>query len=106
MEDGSLPSYLFLILIILVMVFNGLTVACKRALDYIDRNVIKERLEDEPDNKKLQLVTEFLAKPSKYHYANHAASFISIIICFILFNLLLLILDLNEKLPGPVGVGL
>ena len=44
MEDGSLPSYLFLILIILIMVFNGLVVACKRALDYIDRNVIKDYL--------------------------------------------------------------
>ena len=86
MEDGSLPSYLFLILIILIMVFNGLVVACKRALDYIVRNVIKERLEDEPDNKRLQTVTEFLAKPSKYHYADHAASFISIILCFVLFN--------------------
>ena len=51
MEDGSLPSYLFIVLIVLIMVFNGLVVACKRALDYIDRNVIKDRLEDEPENK-------------------------------------------------------
>ena len=53
MEDGSLPSYLFTALIILIMVFNGLVVACKRALDYIDRNVIKDMLEDEPENKRL-----------------------------------------------------
>ena len=86
MEDGSLPSYLFIVLIILIMVFNGLVVACKRALDYIDRNVIKEKLEDDPENKRLNTVTEFLAKPSKYHYADHAASFISIIVCFMLFN--------------------
>ena len=64
MEDGSLPSYLFLILIILIMVFNGLVVACKRALDYIDRNIIKDMLEDEPENKRLHTVTDFLAKPS------------------------------------------
>ena len=96
MEDGSLPSYLFLILIILIMVFNGLVVACKRALDYIDRNVIKDMLEDDPDDKRLQTVTDFLAKPSRYHYADHAASFISIIICFILFNCLMLILDLRS----------
>ena len=44
MEDGSLPSYLFLLLIILIMICNGLVVACKRALDYIDRNLIKEKL--------------------------------------------------------------
>ena len=49
MEDGSLPSYLFIVLIVLIMVFNGLVVACKRALDYIDRNVIKERLEEISD---------------------------------------------------------
>ena len=98
MEDGSLPSYLFLILIILIMVFNGLVVACKRALDYIDRNVIKERLEDEPDNKRLQTVTEFLAKPSKYHYADHAASFISIILCFVLFNVWLCAKGLSDQL--------
>ena len=96
MEDGSLPSYLFLILIILIMVFNGLVVACKRALDYIDRNVIKEMLEDEPENKRLQTVTAFLSKPSKYHYADHAASFISIILCFCIFNILMLIIDLSD----------
>ena len=56
MEDGSLPSYLFIVLIILIMVFNGLVVACKRALDYIDRNVIKDRLEDKPEDRKLQTV--------------------------------------------------
>ena len=96
----DLPSYLYLILIALIMIFNGLVVACKRALDYIDRNVIKERLEDEPDNKKVRLVTEFLAKPSRYHYADHAASFISIIACFILFNLWLL-----SKYTGRTGSG-
>ena len=85
MDDGT-PGYLFIALIILIMLFNALVVACKRALDYIDRNVIKERLEDEPENKSLITVTDFLAKPSKYHYADHAASFISIIVCFMLFN--------------------
>ena len=100
MEDGSLPSYLFLILIILIMVFNGLVVACKRALDYIDRNVIKERLEDEPDNNRLKMVTEFLSKPSKYHYADHAASFISIILCFVLFNVWLCAKGLSDQLSA------
>lgn len=103
MEDGSLPSYLFIVLIILIMIFNGLVVACKRALDYIDRNVIKEMLEDDPEDKKLQAVTAFLAKPSKYHYADHAASFISIILCFILFNLFLFALDISGRLPEDFG---
>ena len=86
MEDGSLPSYIFTILIILIMVFNALVVACTRALDYVDRNAIKEMTEDEPDNKRLQAVSFFLSKPSRYHYANHAASFISIVLCFVLFK--------------------
>ena len=102
MEDGSLPSYLFLILIILIMVFNGLVVACKRALDYIDRNVIKDRLEDEPENTKLQMVTAFLAKPSKYHYADHAASFISIIVCFVLFNVFMLTAEFSDSIGIPL----
>ena len=106
MEDGSLPSYLFLILIILIMIFNGLVVACKRALDYIDRNVIKDRLEDEPENKSLITVTEFLAKPSKYHYADHAASFISIIVCFVLFNVMLILLNFTNGALGPDGLDL
>ena len=101
MEDGSLPSYLLLILIVLIMIVNGLVVACKRALDYIDRNIIKDRLEDEPDNKKLKTVTEFLSKPSKYHYADHAASFISIVVCFMLFNAWLMIKDLTDGILGP-----
>jgi hypothetical protein len=69
------------------MIINALVVSCKRALDYIDRGKIKDDLEDDPDNKRLIAVREFLAKPSKYHYADHAASFISIIICFWLFNI-------------------
>ena len=100
MEDGSLPSYLFLLPIILIMIFNGLVVASKRALDYIDRNVIRERLEDEPENEKLQTVTEFLSKPSKYHYADHAASYLSIIICFVLFNALMYVTGLSRAQSG------
>ena len=106
MEDGSLPSYLFLILIILIMVFNGLVVACKRALDYIDRNIIKDMLEDEPENKSLQTVTDFLAKPSKSHYADPAASFISIIVCFMLFNVLLIYRDFTAGITGSERFGL
>ena len=55
------------------MIFNALVVASKRALDYVDRNVIKERAEDNPDDPKMKAVTDFLSKPSKYHYANHVS---------------------------------
>ena len=96
MSDDSLPAYLFIILILAIMILNGLVVACKRALDYIDRNVIKDMLEDEPDNKKLQAVTAFLAKPSKYHYADHMASYFNIVVSIVLFNFLMLAIDLSR----------
>ena len=91
MADDGHPELIWIIGIVLIMIFNALVVASKRALDYIDRNVVKEKAEDNPDDPKIQAVTEFLAKPSKYHYANHAASFISIIAAFMMFNVLLLI---------------
>ena len=87
------PSIVISILIVIIMVVNALVVACKRALDYVDRNIIKERIEDEPESIKLQAVSFFLSKPSRYHYANHAASFLNIVVCFILFNTMLIKLD-------------
>ena len=45
------PSIVISILIVIIMVVNALVVACKRALDYVDRNIIKERIEDEPESK-------------------------------------------------------
>ena len=72
MTDDSLPGYLYIVLILIIMVLNALVVASKRALDNIDRNLIKDMLEDEPDNRKLKSVTGFISKPSKYHYADHA----------------------------------
>ncbi len=86
MPDDSLPLYLILTAIVLIMVLNALVVASKRALDYIDRNIIKDELEDNPGSRKLIAVTKFLAKPSKYHYADHATSFLCLIIAFALYN--------------------
>ncbi|MBQ9075204.1 MAG: HlyC/CorC family transporter [Mogibacterium sp.] len=89
MTDDSWLLYIPVCMIVVIMIINSLVVASKRALDYIDRNAIKEMLEDEPENKRLQAVTGFLAKPSKYHYADHAASFISIIAAFMIFNVVM-----------------
>jgi len=91
MADDGHPELIWIIVIVLIMLFNALVVASKRALDYIDRTVIKDMAEDNPDDPKIKAVTEFLAKPSKYHYANHAASFISIIVAFMIFNIILLL---------------
>ncbi len=87
--DDSFPRLLLIVIIALIMITNALVVSCKRALDYIDRGKIKDDLEDDPENRRLLAVTAFLAKPSKYHYADHAASFMIIIISFWLFNILI-----------------
>ncbi len=72
------------------MILNSLVVAGKRALDYIDRNIIKEQFEDEPDNKRLIAVTKFLSKPSSYHYADHAAQIINILASFALLSVVVI----------------
>ena len=87
MTEDSWPLYIPVCMIVFIMIINSLVVASKRALDYIDRNIIKDELEDDPDNRALFAVTQFISKPSKYHYSNHAASFISIIAAFALFNI-------------------
>ena len=96
MPDDSLPGYLYFVLIIIIMVLNALVVASKRALDNIDRNLIKEMLEDDPDNRKLKSVTGFISKPSKYHYADHAAQVFNVVASFILLNTFLFRNDLYE----------
>lgn len=100
MPDDSWPLYLNIVIIVLIMLINAHVVASKRALDYIDRNIIKDMLEDDPENKKLLAVTRFLAKPSMYHYADHAASFISILLAFAMFNM-----ALYDKLALPALIG-
>ena len=72
------------------MILNALVVAGKRALDYIDRNIIKEQFEDEPDNKRLIAVTKFLSKTSSYHYADHAAQIINILASFALLSVVVI----------------
>lgn len=85
-DSSSLPMYVYIILIFTLMIINALSKASKRALDYIDRSVIEDLLDDEPDNTKLQTVMQFIQKPSKYHYADHCLAIIIILAIFCLFN--------------------
>lgn len=89
MSSDSWPCALFIVLICIFVLLNALVVASKRALDYIDRNYVKDELEDDPENSKLLAITDFLSKPSKYHYADHIAAFFNIIITFMMFEMLL-----------------
>ena len=104
MTDDSLPGYLYIVLILIIMVLNALVVASKRALDNIDRNIIRERLEDEPTDRKLIAVTDLLAKPSKYHYADHAAQVFNILVCFYLLNIFLLSVDLRGNTDSIIVI--
>ena len=103
MPDDSCPLYLLIIILAVVMVLNALVVASKRALDYIDRNYIKDSLEDDPDNKALKSVTRFISKPSAYHYADHAASILCLLVSFVLFNLAVY---REMQLPALIGANL
>lgn len=88
MSSDSLPDLdlLYLFAMILLGEINALITQSKRALDYADRNAIKEMLEDDPENKKLISIIDFQNKPSKYHYADHIMSMILIICNFAIFN--------------------
>ena len=90
MTDDSWPLYIPICILAAIVILNSLVVASKRALDYIDRNIIKDKLEDDPDNRALMAVTSFIAKPSKYHYADHIASFFNILAAFVMFNLIII----------------
>lgn len=86
MSSDSNSLQYFIIAIIVVAILNALVCAAKRALDYLDRSKIKEMLEDEPNNRRLIYVTEFIKRPSKYHYADHIMSFALLLAAFALFN--------------------
>ncbi|MGN0673699.1 MAG: hemolysin family protein [Anaerovoracaceae bacterium] len=87
MSSDSISLQYYIIAIIVVSLVNALVCASKRALDYLDRSEIKEMLEDDPDNRRLIHVTEFIKRPSTYHYADHIMSFAMILIAFALFNI-------------------
>lgn len=87
MSSDSISLQYYIIAIIVVSLINALVCASKRALDYLDRSEIKEMLEDDPDNRRLIHVTEFIKRPSTYHYADHIMSFAMLLIAFALFNI-------------------
>lgn len=87
MSSDSWPSYLYIVLILIIMIVNALTVASKRFLDYMDRKFVKDSIEDDPENPIILAANAFLEKPSKFHYADHAMSIIYLLVSFTFFNL-------------------
>lgn len=64
-DPVSWPIYILILLI--VMVSNGLVSAALNALDSVDRNKLNEIEEDDPNNKRAELVHSYIKKPSRYH---------------------------------------
>lgn len=94
MSSDSLPHYFTNILyaiIILLAIVNALVTQSKRALDYADRNEIKDMLEDDPENTKLLTIIDFQNKPSKYHYADHIMTLLIVVVSFGLLNAIMYI---------------
>lgn len=88
-SDGSFPLYVTVVAIIVLALINGFTSAAKRSLDHLDRNAIKEKLEEDEENKKLNLILSFIDKPSKYHYADIGVCNLALIGSMWLFTLAL-----------------
>ena len=76
----------YLIIIIVIFIFNGLIASAKRSLDYLDRNKIKDMLNDDPDNKRIRAVMDLQKKPSLYHYADLVMSTLFLIASAVLLN--------------------
>ncbi len=90
MSADSLPQYAYYLAIMAAGILNAFVTASKRALDYADRNKIKDLLEDDPDNPKLNAIIDFQKKPSKYHYADHIMCILLTLTAFVLFNIALI----------------
>ena len=86
MSSDSISWQYYLGVIVFIVIINALVCASKRALDYLDRNEIKDMLKDNPDDHRLINIIEFIKKPSKYHYADHIMSYALLIPAFICFN--------------------
>ena len=58
----------YVLIVFAILILNGLVSASLYALDCVDRNKLNEILEDEPNNNSVELIHNFIKKPSKYQY--------------------------------------
>ena len=85
-DTGGLPVYL--LIIIILSVIKALCTASKRSLDSASRNRLREILDDDPDNKKVDSVMKLMERPSRYHYADLFIAYLNTIIGFVLFDII------------------
>lgn len=76
----------YVLIVFAILILNGLVSASLYALDCVDRNKLNEILEDEPNNKSVELIHNFIKKPSKYQYPDRIFMYSMAIIVIIIFN--------------------
>ena len=86
-SDGSFPLFILAAAIIIMAIVNGFVVAARRSLDHLDRNAIKESLEEDCDNKRLTRILNFLDKPSGYHYADTMINSLCLLCSMVMFSI-------------------
>lgn len=83
-DVGDWP--LSLLILLFLFLLNGLSAASMRALDHADRNKLRDILEDEPANRRVQTVLKLMKKPSVYHYADLIVSYLLFLAAMLTFN--------------------
>lgn len=77
---------IYVLIVFVILIANGLVSASLNALDCVDRNKLNEILEDEPNNKRVELIHNFIKKPSKYQYPDRIFMYSMAIIAIVVFN--------------------
>ena len=87
MSSDPVSWTIYVLILLVVLITNGLVSASLNALDYVDRNKLNELREDEPINKRADLIHSFIKKPSRYHYPDRIFMYSMAIIAIFVFNL-------------------
>lgn len=94
-DTSEIPIYMYILAIAALAVIYALVAAAKRSLDNTDRNTIKELYEDDPEDRRVKAVLNFIQNPSEYHYADLFLSYLTLLSSFVLFQIVL-----NQTLPN------
>ncbi len=77
-DIGSLPEGLLFTLIFAAVLLNGFIVLSNTALNTVNRNKVKQLLNDQEKGKKAQQLMRLLEKPSEYRFTNRLLCYVCI----------------------------
>ena len=60
MSSDPVSWTIYVLIVFAILIANGLVSASLNALDCVDRNKLNEILEDEPNNKRVELIHNFI----------------------------------------------